>query len=88
MRTGMTDNNSSHISVDVSGTAILTLLTLCRLVPLALRAAMHWPLALDMLLACVVPLMRLLRRVEINQELRGASPRLHSHGFQVHALAY
>jgi hypothetical protein len=36
----------------------------------------------------VVPLMRLLWRVEINQELRGASPRLHSHGFQVHALAY
>ncbi|MFM0147881.1 MFS transporter [Paraburkholderia sp. RL18-085-BIA-A] len=64
------------ISVDVSGTVILALLTLCLLIPLALGPTMHWPIQLDMLLACVVPLMWLLRRVEINQERRGVSPLL------------
>lgn len=64
------------ISVDVSGTLIFGLLTLCLLVPLALGPTMHWPLQLDLLLACVVPLMWLLRRVEISQERRGASPLL------------
>jgi MFS family permease len=64
------------ISVDVSGTVILALLTLCLLIPLALGPTMHWPIQLDMLPACVVPLMWLLRRVEINQERRGVSPLL------------
>jgi MFS family permease len=64
------------ISVDVSGTLTLALLTLCLVVPLALGPAMHWLLQLDMLLACVVPLTWLLRRVEINRERRGASPLL------------
>jgi MFS family permease len=64
------------ISVDVPGTLILALLTLCLLVPLALGPAMHWPLPLDILLVCVVPLTWLLQRVEIHQERRGASPLL------------
>jgi MFS family permease len=64
------------ISVDILGTLILALLTLCLLVPLALGPTMHWPLQLDVLLACVAPLAWLLRRVESSQERRGVSPLL------------
>jgi MFS family permease len=64
------------ISVDVSGTVVLALLTLCLLVPLALGPTMRWPLQLDMIFACVIPLMWLLWRVEICQERRGVFPLL------------
>ncbi|MFZ6754610.1 MFS transporter [Undibacterium sp. Dicai25W] len=63
-------------SIDIPGTLLLTLVILCLLVPLALGPALHWSATCFLMLAAVGPLLAVLWRVELFQELRGASPLL------------
>ncbi len=61
-------------SIDKSGTLLLAIIILCLLLPLSLGPTLHWslPSLLPMLVA--IPLLWLLWKVELHQEMRGEFP--------------
>lgn len=66
----------SRTDIDWLGTAVLAILILCLLLPLALGPVRHWSWPYIALLAAVLPLLAWLRRIELNEEKRGAHPLL------------
>lgn len=63
-------------SIDLPGTLLLTLVILCVLIPLALGPSLKWPWPCLALLVATLPLLALLREVELRQERRGLTPLL------------
>jgi MFS family permease len=66
----------SKTDIDWSGTMVLAVLILCLLLPLALGPVRHWSWPYIALLVAVLPLLAWLRRIELNEEKRGAHPLL------------
>ncbi|HWT71126.1 MAG TPA: MFS transporter [Oxalicibacterium sp.] len=62
--------------IDWAGTGVLALVILCLLLPLALGPVRHWSWPYIALLVAVLPLLAGLRRIELNEEKRGAHPLL------------
>jgi MFS family permease len=63
-------------SIDRPGTLLLTIIILCLLLPLSLGPTLHWSLPSLLPMLAAIPLLWLLWKVELRQEMRGAFPLL------------
>ncbi len=67
------------VDIDLLGTALLALVIICLLLPLALGPVMHWSWPCIAMLLAVLPLLAILWKVELRLEARGAHPLLPPH---------
>lgn len=67
---------SIKVDIDLLGTALLALVIICLLLPLALGPVMHWSWPCLLMLLAVPPLLAILWKVESGLEKRGAHPLL------------
>lgn len=67
---------SIAVDIDLLGTALLALVIICLLLPLALGPVMHWSWPCIVMLLAVLPLLAILWQVELGLEKRGAHPLL------------
>jgi MFS family permease len=65
-----------RVDIDLAGTALLALVIICLLLPLALGPVMHWSWPCIAMLLAVLPLLAILWKVELRLEERGAHPLL------------
>ncbi|HWU98140.1 MAG TPA: MFS transporter [Oxalicibacterium sp.] len=67
---------SITVDIDLIGTALLAMVIICLLLPLALGPVMHWSWPYLLMLMAVLPLLAILWKVELGLEKRGAHPLL------------
>ncbi|GAA0224842.1 MFS transporter [Marinomonas primoryensis] len=83
------ESRSEHpANVDWTGTFVLAAALLCLLIPVALGPEYHWSWPFLTMLVCVIPLLYLLWKVELQKEKNGRFPLMPPRLLRLHSIQF